>query len=41
MTRSPFGPGNHFGRGHPKGGRNKRSLIAKQLLDEHSETIRR
>lgn len=40
MKRSrPFEPGNHFGRGRPKGSRNKRSLLAKQLLDEHGEAI--
>lgn len=35
----PFGPGNQFGRGRPRGSRNKRSLIVKQLLDQHSEAI--
>jgi hypothetical protein len=35
----PFEPGNQLGRGRPKGSRNKRSLIAKQLLDEHSAPI--
>src|ERR1019366_2278091 len=35
----PFEPGNQFGRGRPKGSRNKRSLIVKQLLDQHSEAI--
>jgi hypothetical protein len=35
----PFEPGNHFGRGRPKGSRNKRSQLAKQLLDEHGEAI--
>ena len=35
----PFEPGNQFGRGRPKGSRNKRSLIAKQLLDQHSGAI--
>jgi hypothetical protein len=35
----PFEPGNHLGRGRPRGSRNKRSLLAKQLLDQHSEAI--
>jgi hypothetical protein len=35
----PFERGNHLGRGRPKGSRNKRSSLAKQLLDEHSEAI--
>lgn len=35
----PFEPGNQLGRGRPRGSRNKRSLIAKQLLDQHSEAI--
>jgi hypothetical protein len=37
----PFEPGNHFGRGRPKGSRNKKSLLAKELLDEHGEAILR
>lgn len=39
MKGRPFEPGNHLGRGRPRGSRNKRSLIAKQLLDDHSEDI--
>jgi hypothetical protein len=35
----PFQPGNHFGRGRPKGSRNKRTLQAQELLDSHSEAI--
>ena len=35
----PFEPGNKFGRGRPRGSRNKRTLIAQQLLDEHAEPI--
>ena len=35
----PFEPGNHFGRGRPKGSRNKRSLVANELLIEHGEAI--
>jgi len=37
----PFEPGNQFGRGRPKGSRNKRSSIVKQMLDESSESIMR
>ena len=39
MRGRPFQPGNKFGRGRPKGRRNKRILLAKDLLDEHSEAI--
>jgi hypothetical protein len=35
----PFEPGNLAGCGRPKGSRNKRSLFAKELLEEHSEAI--
>jgi len=35
----PFQPGNHFGRGRPKGSRNKRSSFAKQLLDSYSQPV--
>ena len=37
----PFEPGNHFGRGRPRGSRNKKTLIVRQLLDEHSDSILR
>jgi hypothetical protein len=37
----PFEPGNHFGRGRPRGSRNKKTLIARQLLDEHADSILR
>lgn len=37
----PFEPGNHLGRGRPKGSRNKRSWLAKELLEQHSEAIMR
>ena len=37
----PFEPGNKLGRGRPRGSRNKRTLIAQQLLDEHAEPILR
>ena len=35
----PFQPGNKFGRGRPRGSRNKRSRVAQQLLYEHSESL--
>jgi hypothetical protein len=34
-----FKKGNTFGRGRPKGSRNKRTLLAKQLLDEYAPAI--
>jgi hypothetical protein len=37
----PFEPGNKFGRGRPRGSRNKKTMIAQQLLDEHAESILR
>jgi hypothetical protein len=37
----PFEPGNHFGRGRPRGSRNKKTLIVRQLLDEHADSILR
>ena len=35
----PFPPGNTAGRGRPKGSRNKATMVAQQLLDQHSEPI--
>jgi hypothetical protein len=35
----PFPPGNRFGRGRPKGSRNKRSAQALQILDQYSESL--
>jgi hypothetical protein len=35
----PFEPGNKFGRGRPRGSRNKRSLLAEQLLESHAEPV--
>jgi hypothetical protein len=35
----PFEPGNKFGRGRLRGSRNKKTLPAQQLLDEHGESI--
>lgn len=40
MTRGrPFQPGNNFGRGRPPGSRNKRTLFAQKLLEEHSPAL--
>ena|SRR5258706_8483767 len=43
MSRGlPFEPGNKFGRGRPKGSRNKStSAAAEQLLEEHAEQLMR
>lgn len=35
----PFEPGNQFGRGRPRGSRNKRNRATRQLLDEHGESL--
>ncbi len=35
----PFETGNQYGRGRPRGSRNKRSLAALQLLDSHAESV--
>ena len=35
----PFEPGNKFGRGRPKGSRNKTTLALQQILDEHLPTL--
>lgn len=35
----PFEPGNKFGRGRPRGSRNKRSRLAQRVLQEHSEPL--
>jgi hypothetical protein len=37
----PFLPSNTFGRGRPKGSRNKTALAAQQLLDEYGEALTR
>ena len=39
MRGRPFQPGNTFGRGRPKGSRDKRTMMGKQLLDQHGEAI--
>jgi len=42
MTRGrPFEPGNKFGRGRPKGSKNKSTSVGRQLLDEHHESLMR
>jgi hypothetical protein len=35
----PFEPGNTFGRGRPRGSRNKKSFLAQELLESHSEAL--
>jgi hypothetical protein len=35
----PFEPGNKFGRGRPRGSRNKTTLAAQQLLFSHADAI--
>lgn len=35
----PFEPGNQFGRGRPRGSRNKRSRLGQELLDRHAESL--
>ena len=35
----PFQPGNHFGRGRPKGSRNRKTWLAEALLDSHAEAL--
>jgi len=37
----PFQPGNKFGKGRPKGSRNKTALLSQKLLEEHAESITR
>jgi hypothetical protein len=35
----PFQPGNHFGRGRPKGSRNKSTLTAQGIFAQHADSI--
>ena len=37
----PFEPGNKFGRGRPKGSRNRKTLILQEMLDEHAPALLR
>ena len=37
----PFEPGNKFGRGRPRGSRNKTTRILEELLDEHAPALLR
>ena len=37
----PFEPGNKFGRGRPRGSRNKKTLILQELLEEHAPALMR
>lgn len=37
----PFQPGNTFGRGRPKGCRNKATIALQEMLDGHGESITR
>jgi hypothetical protein len=39
MRGRPFQPGNQFGRGRPKGSRNKQSLAVRRLLDENGPKL--
>src|SRR5215471_10824957 len=40
LTRGrPFEPGNKFGRGRPRGSRNKKTLLAQELLEKHGESL--
>jgi hypothetical protein len=42
MSRGvPFAPGNKFGRGRPKGSRNKAGLVWPRLLEEYGEPLLR
>jgi hypothetical protein len=40
-TGRPFKPGNKFGRGRPRGSRNKRGQSARQLLDSQGDALLR
>ena len=37
----PFEPGNKFGRGRPRGSRNKKAIELQQLLDEYLPALMR
>jgi hypothetical protein len=40
-TGTPFQPGNKFGRGRPRGSRNKKTLLRQELLDTYAEALLR
>src|SRR5258706_4025900 len=35
----PFEPGNKFGRGRPRGSRNKTTIVAQQLMNNHADPL--
>ena len=35
----PFAPGNHLGRGRPRGSRNKRTLALQEMLGKHAPAL--
>ena len=39
LRGEPFEPGNKFGRGRPRGSRNKTTMAAQQLLFSHADAI--
>ena len=39
MRGRPFAPGNHYGKGRPKGSRNKKSLLAQEILDSRGDAV--
>ena len=36
---TPVTPGNHFGKGRPKGSRNKKTLLAQEILDSRGGAV--
>jgi hypothetical protein len=39
MRGRPFPPGNHSGKGRPKGSRNKKTLLAQEIVDSRGEAV--
>jgi hypothetical protein len=39
MPGRPFQPGNRFGRGRPKGSRNKKTLLSHEILDSRGPAV--
>ncbi len=35
----PFEPGNKFGRGRPRGSRNKTTMVAQQIMNNHADPL--